>query len=327
MQKRVFKGVICLILAFFAFFFLGESYNISIWSQLAISIITMVLLYLYWMKGNDFFWATLLTGLSIFISVEISFNLNYWLVFAIAVASSILSYLIMLKWKNKEKYVSSLIVLYVVVWIILGFNVLYREDWLLENYLTVPFVILILFSYKWFRFSDISYTMIYIFMTLHIIGSHYTYAEVPFGFWMQHFFELGRNHYDRIVHFSFGLLFAYPMREMIKRIGNSKGVWSYYIPVEFVLAFSAIYEIIEWAIAVIYGGDLGIAYLGSQGDVWDAQKDMALAGGGSVITMLVVFLVLLYIDNRKTVFEFKESFKVKQKDVLGEKALKRISRK
>ena len=164
-------------------------------------------------------------------------------------------------------------------------------------------------------------------MFMHIIGTHYTYSEVPFGFWIQDFFGLARNHYDRIVHFSFGLFLSYPIREIGKRIGELKGVWALWIPIELVLAFSAIYEILEWFIAVIFGGDLGIAYLGTQGDVWDAQKDMVLAGLGSVITMFVTAFIIIYYDAKNFFKELKDSFSVKSKEVLGERAIQKFKRK
>ena len=165
----------------------------------------------------------------------------------------------------------------------------------MENVLNIPFVILLIIISRWFKFSKLSYTLIFIFMFLNIVGSHYTYAEVPFGFWLQNFFNLNRNHYDRIVHFSFGLLFAYPVREIFIRIGKAKGFWALWTPIELVLGLSAIYEILEWWIAVVFGGDMGIAYLGTQGDIWDAQWDMFLAGLGSIIAILIVLLVLLYL--------------------------------
>ena len=163
-------------------------------------------------------------------------------------------------------------------------------------------------------------------MVLNVIGSHYTYSEVPFGFWLQDFFNMSRNHYDRIVHFSFGLLFAYPMREIFKRIGNSKGFWAFWIPVELVLALSCVYELIEWGIAVVFGGDLGIAYLGSQGDIWDAQKDMALAGLGSVVAMCITAFFIMRYNFNGFWKEFKGSLKI-DKNVLGEEALAKLERK
>ena len=144
---------------------------------------------------------------------------------------------------------------------------------------------------------------------------------------MQDVFEMARNHYDRIVHFSFGFLLAYPIREMTIRISDAKGFWAYWFPVEFVLAFSAIYELMEWAVAIVFGGDLGIAYLGTQGDVWDAQKDMFNAGIGAMIAMLVVFLIVWYYRRGKFWEELWDSLRVKSKKALGEEALREFESK
>jgi putative membrane protein len=210
-------------------------------------------------------------------------------------------------------------------WCALAFNVRFYDDWKLENWLTVPFVVLLYATHRAFRLSSISYGLLFVYMMLHIVGSHYTYAEVPFGFWLQQLFDQSRNHYDRIVHFSFGLLLAYPIRELVVRISNARGFWGLWFPIEFVLAFSCVYELLEWAIAEVFGGDLGIAYLGSQGDVWDAQKDMALAGLGAVITMAVVLLVRLAYDRVGFGRELRESLRVKQREVMGEHALERLA--
>ena len=99
------------------------------------------------------------------------------------------------------------------------------------------------------------------------------------------FFAGGRNHFDRLVHFLYGLLLAYPIREMFLRIGNVRGFWGYFLPLDLTMSTSMLYELIEWAAAELIGGDLGAAYLGTQGDVWDAHKDMALASMGALIAM------------------------------------------
>jgi putative membrane protein len=162
----------------------------------------------------------------------------------------------------------------------------------------------LIWSYWGFPLSNISYTTIFIFMCLHVVGAHYTYSEVPYKEWAatvgswfggegfdESAADAGRNHYDRLVHFSFGLLMAYPVRELFVRVARVRGVWAYYLPLDVVMSFSMIYELIEWAIAVFVGGDVGQSYLGSQGDEWDAQKDMALATLGGVITIGVVAIV------------------------------------
>jgi putative membrane protein len=176
---------------------------------------------------------------------------------------------------------------YAIVWIITAINPLHPDDWLLENVLVFTFIPLLMLTYKRFPLSDLSYVLITLFMTLHAVGAHYTYAEVPFGFWLQEAFDFSRNHYDRLVHCSFGLLMAYPVREVFLRVANTKGFWAYYLPLDVTLAFSAVYEIVEWLTAAATNPELGAAYLGTQGDQWDAQKDIGLAATGALVCMIL----------------------------------------
>ena len=193
----------------------------------------------------------------------------------------------------------SLAVIFALVFIWAAIDPLHPDDWRLENVLTILFISLLIITYKKFPLSDLSYILITIFLTLHTIGSHYTYAEVPFGFWLKETFNFSRNHYDRIVHFSFGLLMAYPIREVFLRVAHTKGFWAYYLPLDVTLAFSAIYEIIEMAAALTFGSELGDAYLGTQGDVWDAQKDMLAAATGALFCMVITALIRRKFKNRQ----------------------------
>ena len=127
-------------------------------------------------------------------------------------------------------------------------------------------------------------------MILHAIGAHYTYSEVPFiksAFKVLHF---QRDNYDRLVHFTFGFFIVYPVMEFVKRVAEIKGFLSYSIPINIIMSASAAYEIIEWAVAVIVHPNNAIAWLGVQGDVFDAQKDMLMAATGAIITMIVTYL-------------------------------------
>lgn len=176
------------------------------------------------------------------------------------------------------------------VWVWSAVEPKYPEDWLLENLLVFLFVPIIVLAGRYFRLSNASYTLIVLFMVLHLIGSHYTYSEAPFGYTLQRWIGADRNMYDRLVHFAFGLLLAYPMREMFLRVAKSGGFWSYWLPVVLTLAFSAMYEIVEWGVAAHVDPGAGMAFLGAQGDPWDAQKDMLLAALGATITMVLVAL-------------------------------------
>ena len=132
-------------------------------------------------------------------------------------------------------------------------------------------------------------------MCLHTIGAHYTYSLVPYDAWCEaltgrtlaSFTGWERNHFDRLVHFSYGLLLAYPAREIFLRVADVRGFWGYFLPLDVVMATSMLYELIEWGAASLFGGELGAAYLGTQGDPWDAHKDMALATLGAIVAMLI----------------------------------------
>ena len=173
----------------------------------------------------------------------------------------------------------------ILLWIITAINPLYPSDWLLENVLVFLWGAILVGSYRWFKFSNLSYGLFTVFLSLHLVGAHYTYSETPFGFWLQDLFDFERNHYDRIVHFAFGLLLAYPMREILLRRSGVGSGWAYFLTINCVLAFSAVYEVLEVIAAMIVSPELGNAYLGPQGDDWDAQKDAFLALLGAIIAM------------------------------------------
>ncbi|AKE52672.1 DUF2238 domain-containing protein [Kangiella geojedonensis] len=226
---------------------------------------------------------------------------------------------------HNTRFLMILGVLFGIVFTICAINPHDRADWMLENVLTVLFVIGIAATYKVFPLSKISYTCIFIFLCLHEIGSHYTYAKVPYNDWtlavfgseLNSWFGWERNHFDRLVHFLYGLLFAYPIREVFVRVGNVKGFWGYFLPLDLTMSTSMIFELIEWGAAEYFGGDLGIAYLGTQGDVWDAHKDMALASIGALITMLIV-AGINFKWQRDFAKEWSDSFTVKDNRPLGE---------
>jgi putative membrane protein len=191
---------------------------------------------------------------------------------------------------SRNRFLQVLVAWYALVWIVTAIAPLDRKDWLLENLLVVALVAILVGTYRAFPLSDLSYLLITAFMTLHAVGAHYTYANVPLGFWIQNTFGFSRNHFDRVVHFSFGLLMAYPIREVFLRVANARGFWAYYLPLDVTLAFSALYEIMEMVVATMVAPGTGDAWLGTQGDVWDAQKDMGLAALGALLCMCVTAL-------------------------------------
>ncbi|HEY4652122.1 MAG TPA: DUF2238 domain-containing protein [Pontibacter sp.] len=183
-------------------------------------------------------------------------------------------------------------VLFLAYWLYSAFTTPDLLNWATENTLTLSLLIFLVAFYNIFRFSDTSYTLILLFLLLHVYGSHHQYPDAPLGEWMKEQLNLGRNHYDRLVHFGFGLLLAYPMHEVAVRAFNLKGVYSYLRPIELVLSLGALYELIEWAVAdLLYQGtEQAMVFLGMQGDIWDAQKDIALGFAGSIVAMGVAFL-------------------------------------
>jgi len=175
---------------------------------------------------------------------------------------------------------------YAAVWIWMAIEPKYPSDWLLENLLVFAFVGLLAATYRRFQFSNLSYALFALFLALHAYGAHSTYSETPFGFWLQQTFDLSRNPYDRIVHFAFGLLLTYPMRELGLRRMHLRGAYSWTVPFLVILALSADYELVESWVARFVSPELGDAYLGTQGDIWDAQKDMNAAQVGSLLALV-----------------------------------------
>jgi len=202
---------------------------------------------------------------------------------------------------RRNTLLKTLTVLYAAIWIAMAINPVFPSDWLLENILVIVFIPILVFTYRIFPLSDLSYLCITLFMMLHALGAHYTYSEVPIGFWMKDTFDLSRNHFDRLVHFSFGLLLAYPIREVFLRVASARGFWAYYLPLDVTLAFSAVYEIIEMIVAKIVSSGAGDAYLGTQGDIWDAQMDMGAAALGALISMTVTMVLRRIIPRQHVV--------------------------
>lgn len=216
--------------------------------------------------------------------------------------------------------------------VVLGIAPLDRADWALENALALAAVVALAASHRKFRLSNLSYALVFAMLVLHELGAHYTYSKVPYDAWWNSVFgtsldaALGfeRNHYDRLVHFSYGFLIAYPMRELFVRIANVRGFWGYFLPLDMVMSTSMLYELVEWGAAEVFGGELGAAYLGTQGDVWDAQKDMALASLGALLSLAIAASVHRALD-RDFQRQWAESLRVKRKRPLGEEEIARLT--
>jgi putative membrane protein len=219
----------------------------------------------------------------------------------------------------RDRLVAVLAIVFAIEWIVLAISPNDRAAWVLENALVAVAVVALAASYRQLRFSRLSYSLIFVFLCVHEIGAYYTYSEVPYDDWFaaitgQTLNELvgwERNHFDRAVHFLYGLLLAYPIREIFFRVAAVRGFWSYFLPLDLTASTSMMFELFEWVAAETAGGDLGPAYLGTQGYVLDAHKDMALASTGALIAMLATAAVN-YAWQRDFAREWTESLRVKK---------------
>lgn len=223
---------------------------------------------------------------------------------------------------SHSRYLALLGLLFVPVFVLSAIAPHHRADWLLENALVILGIGILLALRRRLPFSRISYTLIFVFLCLHELGAHYTYAEVPYQQWFPALAG-GRNHFDRLVHFLYGLLLAYPIREIFLRVADVRGFWGYFLPLDLTMSTSMLYELVEWAAAECFGGELGAAYLGTQSDIWDAHKDMALASLGALIAMLLTAALNVRLQ-RDFAREWAESLRVKSAAPLGEDEIARL---
>jgi putative membrane protein len=236
--------------------------------------------------------------------------------------------------RSHHRFALILAGLWAILWVALAIAPHDRADWALENALLVLGVGALALTGRRFPLSRISYGLIFVFMCLHTIGAHYTYAEVPYDRWwsalfgepLNSVFGWERNHFDRLVHFSYGLLLAYPIREIFHRVAEVRGFWGYFLPLDVAMSSSMIFELIEWGAAEVFGGELGAAYLGSQGDIWDAHKDMGLATIGAALAMAITAAINYYLE-RDFAREWAQSLKVKSATPLGEDEIRRLWRR
>lgn len=185
------------------------------------------------------------------------------------------------------RYPLGLLLVYVALWTLLAVRPLDRTVWLAENMLVFVTVPLLVITWRRFPFSNAAYTCMFAFFSLHAVGAHYTYPRVPFG-------DISpgvRNDFDRVVHFCFGLLISIPARELLTRLTRLERAWSYYFPFELTVALAALFEILEWLAATAAVPGAGAAYLGAQGDEFDAVKDVGLAALGAGLTMALFAVV------------------------------------
>ncbi|MCA9041717.1 MAG: DUF2238 domain-containing protein [Planctomycetaceae bacterium] len=183
-------------------------------------------------------------------------------------------------------------VLFLLLWVGLSINVPYPEFYLLQHLPTTIawIVIFIMLHYRLLRETDF-YALV-LFLILHLIGARYLYSLVPYDDWLDWFFGFTltetfhwhRNHYDRFVHFMYGILLAIPLWHLCERFVTKSQTLLVLFTIQAILATSTLYELAEWALAMVAAPDMAESYNGQQGDMWDAQKDVALALLGCLIT-------------------------------------------
>jgi putative membrane protein len=195
---------------------------------------------------------------------------------------------------KKNWFLHLLILVFSLYWIALSISPYAQFNWWLENVLTIITILVLICTYKYIIFSNLSYLMIVFFLALHTYGAHYSYTTTPIDEWLLRLFEFERNQYDRIVHFSFGLFLVYPLYELVHKSMNVSRFWLYALPILFIFAAGSFYELIEMWVAHIVAPEIGLNFVGFQGDVWDAQKDMALALYGSILTMVIFWVLRAY---------------------------------
>lgn len=191
--------------------------------------------------------------------------------------------------EKTSRFLFWLLGIYAVEFIVLAFAPVDRATWFVEN-LTVWIILAVIAGLylRKIRFSKTAYALMFVLVFLHTIGGHWTFALVPFD-WVTDLFGFSRNHFDRIAHFSVGF-YAFAIAEYIwsrKLIVNKFLLFTY--PVFAIAAIAMSYEIIEWIYAAAANPEAGIAYLGSQGDIWDAQKDMLADTLGAIFAMSIFF--------------------------------------
>jgi putative membrane protein len=201
-----------------------------------------------------------------------------------------------------------------------GWHPLFPEDWYVEHILVLAAAPVLWLLYRKLSLSVVSWVGIFLFLYIHELGAHFTYSKVPYDEWTQSWlgfslngrFGWERNHFDRLVHFTYGLLLAYPLKEIITGWCSLRGFWPWFFALDLVLSSSCFYELLEWAAALVFSEEVGTAYLGTQGDVWDAHKDILLAVIGGFIALTIAIVIESRRRGRVFWQEWRESLRVKQ---------------
>lgn len=192
---------------------------------------------------------------------------------------------------TKSPILMGLAASYFLVWTWFAIDPVWRPQWWLDNILVFVFLGGLLATYRRYPLSEGSYLCITVFMMFHAVGANMGYSNVPLGAWMSKVFGFARpNVYDRLVHYLFGFLLVYPLHEVLARYSHLRVRWLYLLPVDFVLSYSAAYELIEASTAWTLPPDAYDPFVGLQGDIWDGYRDMLCAVSGAAVTMTLLWV-------------------------------------
>lgn len=190
---------------------------------------------------------------------------------------------------KRTSYVLIVFIIVCFFWTLSGINPATPENWLAESKVFFWFIPLLAGLSAYLRLSKTSVTLIAVFLILHGIGMYYNYGFVPIGKFFGQLVGTERNFYDRFVHLTFGLLMVFPIREMLLRVKGVHGFFSYFVPFNIIMSASAIFEIMEWSTVSNLAASVGFLFIGGN-DPFDAVKDMAMAGIGSLVALLFIFI-------------------------------------
>jgi len=182
----------------------------------------------------------------------------------------------------------ALLILFVLGFVLSGIQPHDYFTWILEVFPGIMALLVLMLTFKKFRFTYLTYFFILVHCYILFVGGHYTYAQVPLFDWVKETFHQSRNNYDKVGHFAQGFIPAMVMRELFVRLEIVKrGIWLPFLTVCVCMTISAVYELFEWLVAVL-SGQSSEAFLGTQGDVWDTQSDMLFALTGAICMVLFI---------------------------------------
>ncbi|MFB9324522.1 DUF2238 domain-containing protein [Paenibacillus aurantiacus] len=188
---------------------------------------------------------------------------------------------------------------YAIFWVCMAIRPLDWKIWLVENTLAISFIILLIWTHHVLPLTNLSYLLIALFLALHAYGGHFTYQLTPVDAWLKPLLHLKRGIYDRIVHFSFGLLIAFPVREaVLYRLKLRHAAGQYVVTFAFIVAASGLFELFEMWAATLFNPKMATKYLGMQGDPFDSQKDMTMSLFG-VLSAIGLFAIQRRIGQNK----------------------------